>query len=66
MSYSSQGMMTAILDAARRVLHMLAHLTRHNYGAVETFWHEGTLMVGFRCNCGELLDVGPCGRDWVG
>lgn len=66
MRYCSQGIPTAWLAAARRVLHTLAHITRHNYGAVETFWHEGTLMVGFRCNCGELLDVSPCARDWIG
>ena len=60
MQYSSQANGTAIwsiVAAARRVLHVLAHRTRHNYGHVETFWHDDTLMVGFRCSCGELMDV---------
>jgi hypothetical protein len=56
----SQGPRTAWL----RAVHRIAHWTRHNYGAVETFWHEDTLMIGFRCNCGELLDVSPCRRIW--
>ena len=49
---------------AQRWLHRVAHWTRHNYGSVETWEHEGTLMVGFRCNCGELTDVCKMPKVW--
>jgi len=54
----------AIWTALHAALHRVAHWTRHNYGAVETWEQEGTIMVGFRCNCGELTDVVKAPRMW--
>ena len=38
-------------------IHRLAHLTGWNCGLVETWWEGKRLMVGFRCECGELSGV---------
>ena len=54
----------AIWTALQAALHRLAHWTRHNYGRVEFFEREGTPMMGFRCECGELTDVVPERRMW--
>lgn len=40
-----------------RFIHRLRHLVGWNTGSVETWWHGETLMVGFRCECGELQGV---------
>jgi hypothetical protein len=44
-----------------RIKHRLAHAIGWNLGRVETWWEGEELMVGFRCECGDLSGV-HCGR----
>lgn len=43
-----------------RALHKIAHWTGHNTGRVETWYDGDQLMVGFRCDCGELMHISKC------
>lgn len=52
-----------VARVAQALMHHTAHRLRQNQGYVETFRHEGTLMVGFRCNCGTLQDVVPVNKE---
>ena len=41
----------------KKLLHKLSHLFGTNSGVVECFYKDDILMVGYRCECGELMDV---------
>jgi len=46
----------------KKLLQKLAHLTRNNGGEIETWWENGTLMVGFRCHgCKKLQGITDTG-----
>lgn len=48
----------------RKIRHQIAHLFGLNYGHVESWYKEETLMIGFRCTgCGKLLDAHPAPSD---
>lgn len=44
----------------KRIKHRIAHLTGWNLGQVEA-WRDrnGRLMIGFRCECGQLEGIHP-------
>jgi len=43
-----------------KVCHRVEHKFKLNHGHAETFRDEnGIIMIGFRCECGELLSVAP-------
>ena len=43
-----------------RIWHWLQHQFGWNHGTVEVWTDpDGTVMVGFLCECGELRHVGP-------
>lgn len=43
----------------KNFIHKLAHIFGMNYGKIETFWEGEILMIGFRCECGELSSTEP-------
>jgi hypothetical protein len=45
------------MSIIRKLIHLIAHLAGWNRGMVETWWEDKKLMVGFRCDCGELMGV---------
>ena len=51
------------ITAIRKILHKLLHWIGINKGNVESYTLGGIIHVGFRCDCGKLLDNFPCGYD---
>jgi len=43
--------------------HRILHLFSWNNGVIETWWEGEQLMVGFRCECGELSGVDKISED---
>lgn len=44
------------------MFHWLMHKMGWNKGHIETWWENGSLMIGFRCNkCGKLEGVTTTG-----